>query len=171
MFWGVLFMVWVLSGEVGGLGLGLKGWGFWRLLFFVFVVMVWDLSGMMGGGWFWGAEGLGLRWLRRWGLRLRRLAKYGGVVEGSKIIYKIFYEIDFEKFLSIKREYLIFSIIPIKGYGLDPVFALRPPCRLPRLLFRSIWLLVRALQGDPENSGNFQAFCSKILGILGITRI
>ena len=63
------------------------------------------------------------------------------------------------------------SSIPIKGYGLDPIFALRPPCRLPRLLFRSIWLLVRALQGDPENSGNFQAFCSKILGILGITRI
>ena len=26
-----------------------------------FVVMVWVLSGVVGGGWFWGAEGLGLR--------------------------------------------------------------------------------------------------------------
>ena len=30
--------------------------------------------------------------------------------------------------------------------------------------------LVRALQGDPENSGSFNTFCLKILGILGITR-
>ena len=73
-----------------------------------------------------------------------------------------------------KNSYLPIDIspyIPIKGYGLDPIFALRPLCRLPRLLFRSIWLLVRALQGDPENSGNFKAYCLKILGILGITRI
>ena len=26
-----------------------------------FAVMVWVLSGVVGGGWFWGAEGLGLR--------------------------------------------------------------------------------------------------------------
>ena len=73
------------------------------------------------------------------------------------------------------------SSIPIKGYGLDPyfrsaaapstpIFALRPPRQMPRLLFRSIWLLVRALQEDPENSRNFNTFCLKILGILGITR-
>ena len=30
---------------------------------------------------------------------------------------------------------------------------------------------MRALQGDPENSGNFKAYCLTILGILGITRI
>ena len=30
-------------------------------MFFAFVVMVWVLSGVVGGGWFWGAEGLGLK--------------------------------------------------------------------------------------------------------------
>ena len=34
---------------------------FWGVLFFVFAVMVWVLSGVVGGGWFWGAEGLGLK--------------------------------------------------------------------------------------------------------------
>ena len=30
-------------------------------MFFAFAVMVWVLSGVVGGGWFWGAEGLGLK--------------------------------------------------------------------------------------------------------------
>ena len=30
-------------------------------LFFAFAVMVWVLSGVVGGGWFWGGEGLGLK--------------------------------------------------------------------------------------------------------------
>ena len=34
---------------------------FGGVLFFAFVVMVWVLSGVVGGGWFWGAEGLGLK--------------------------------------------------------------------------------------------------------------
>ena len=36
--------------------------GFWEALLFVFAVMVWVLSGAVGGGWFWGVEGL-----RLWG--------------------------------------------------------------------------------------------------------
>ena len=32
---------------------------FWGVLFFAFAVMVWVLSGGVGGGWFWGAERLG----------------------------------------------------------------------------------------------------------------
>ena len=34
---------------------------FGGVLFFAFAVMVWVLSGVVGGGWFWGAEGLGLK--------------------------------------------------------------------------------------------------------------
>ena len=34
---------------------------FWGDLFFAFAVMVWVLSGVVGGGWFWGGEGLGLK--------------------------------------------------------------------------------------------------------------
>ena len=34
---------------------------FCRVLFLALVVMVWVFSGVVGGGWFWGAEGLGLR--------------------------------------------------------------------------------------------------------------
>ena len=34
---------------------------FGGVLFFAFVVMVWVLSGVVGGGWFWGIEGLGLK--------------------------------------------------------------------------------------------------------------
>ena len=32
---------------------------FWGVLFLAFAVMVWVLSGMVGGGWFWGAKGRG----------------------------------------------------------------------------------------------------------------
>ena len=34
---------------------------FGEVLFFAFAVMAWVLSGVVGGGWFWGAEGLGLK--------------------------------------------------------------------------------------------------------------
>ena len=39
---------------------------FWGVSFFAFAIMVWVLSGVVGGGWFWGAEGrLSLRGARR----------------------------------------------------------------------------------------------------------
>ena len=41
--------------------------------FFAFAVMVWVLSGVVGGGWFWGAEGLGLK---GWG--------FGGVFSNAR---------------------------------------------------------------------------------------
>ena len=41
---------------------------FWGVLFFAFVVMVCVLSGVAGGGWFWGAEGLGAERLGFWGV-------------------------------------------------------------------------------------------------------
>ena len=50
-----------------GCGVGVEKLGFWEALFFGFAVMVWVLSGVVGGGWFWGAEGLGLG-LKGWGL-------------------------------------------------------------------------------------------------------
>ena len=34
---------------------------FWGVLFLAFAVRVWVLSGVVGGGGFWGAERLGLR--------------------------------------------------------------------------------------------------------------
>ena len=43
------------------MGLGLKGWGLGRLCFLFLLLMVWVLSGVVGDGWCWGAEGLGLR--------------------------------------------------------------------------------------------------------------
>ena len=53
-------------------------------------------------------------------------------------------------------EYEIY-FIPIKGYGLGRVIALLRACRMPPL-FRSFWLLVGALQGNPENFRDFQDF-------------
>ena len=47
-----------------GYGGGSERLGFWEALLVVFVVMVWILLGVAGGGWFWGVEGLGLRRLR-----------------------------------------------------------------------------------------------------------
>ena len=55
-FWGGLW-----GAEGLDCGIGAERLGFWVVLFFVFVVvMVWVLSGMVGG-WVWDVEGLGLR--------------------------------------------------------------------------------------------------------------
>ena len=50
---------------------------FGGVLFFAFAVMVWVLSGVVGGGWFWDAEGLGLK---GWGFGVFPNARGGGPV-------------------------------------------------------------------------------------------
>ena len=52
---------WFWGAEGLDCGIGVERLGFWGVLFFVFVIMVWVLSGMVGGGWVWDVEGLGLR--------------------------------------------------------------------------------------------------------------
>ena len=62
------------SGNFRAPSLGFKGFtvyglgfrGLIEIVFLAFAVMVWVLSGVVGAGWFWGAEWLGLR-LRGWG--------------------------------------------------------------------------------------------------------